>query len=61
MCSKCAQFSLGKQAEEMQGIVVVVFYLLFVTSWEIIITLIFKGHQRTEMMWSVCVWGWGGI
>lgn len=55
----CAQFSLGKQAEEMQGTVVVVVYLLFVTSWEIIVTLIFKGHRRTEMMWSVCVWGWG--
>lgn len=57
----CAQFSLGKQAEEMQDIVVivVVVYLLFVTSWEIIVTLIFKGHRQTEMMWSVCVWGWG--
>lgn len=31
-------------------------YLLFVTSWEIIVTLKFKGHQRAEMMWRM----WGG-
>jgi hypothetical protein len=36
------------------------FSLLFVTPWEIIVTLKFKGHQRAEMMWDVGV-GRGGV
>ena len=47
----------GRDARQF---VVVFFNLLFVTFWEIIVTLKFKGHQRAEMMWDVGV-GRGGV
>lgn len=44
----CVHSSVG--GDRRKGCRTVFFNLLFVTSWDIIVTLKFKGHQRAEMM-----------